>query len=118
MSSKVPGSKSTPGSTTLPTSVVPVTTVELTVLKLPSAMPPGAPSASASRKAPSAAARILLPSTCRVMRDPPGIGLLKNSQAYVPSPEGTMVAANLAPSGPVAYRLSAVRLATFTARLK
>ena len=117
-SSKVIGSRSSPGSTTLPTRRVPASTVLLTVMKLASACPPAVPLPSASRKAPSAAARIRLPSTCTVMRAPPGMGAVKNSQAKLPSVAGTMVAASLLPSGPVAYRLLALRVAVLTARLK
>ena len=64
--------------------------------------PPALPLPSASRKLPSAAARMAEPSTCRVIRDPPGIGELKNNHAKLPLVDGTMVAASLVPSGPVA----------------
>ena len=57
---------------------------------------------AASRRRPSAAPRIFEPSTCKVTCEAPGIGVVKNSQANVPSLAGTIVAASVLPSGPVA----------------
>ncbi|EXI82909.1 MAG: hypothetical protein AW10_00143 [Candidatus Accumulibacter appositus] len=118
MSSKVIGCRSGPGSTTLPTSRVPATAVRLTVLKVLVSRPPPVPLPSASRKAPSCWARIAEPLTCSVICEAPGKGLVKNNQAKLPSSAGTMLAAILLPSGAVAYKLSAVRVAVLTAREK
>ena len=81
MSSKVIGNRSGPGSTTRPTSLVPLTDNWPTVVNDTLAAPPATLLPSASRKAPSAAARICEPSTCTVMRAAPGIGLARNNQA-------------------------------------
>ena len=82
--------------------LVPVTAVWPTVVNTVWRRPPAWPSPSASRNTPSAAARMRPPSTVTVICDEPGMGASKNSQAQVPLPPGTMVAASLAPPGPVA----------------
>ena len=102
MSSKVPGSRSGPGSTTRPTILVPVMGALLTVVNVTCAVPPETPLPSPSRKAPSAAARIADPTTWTVILAPPGSGLVGNSQAYVPSAAATIVMSSFLPSGPVA----------------
>ncbi len=80
-SSKVPGTRSGPGSTTRPTSLVPSTDARLTVVKLVVRLLPARPLPAASRKLPSLAPRIDAPTTWMVMRAPPGSGAVKNSQA-------------------------------------
>ena len=118
MSSKVIGSRSGPGSTTLPSSLAPVTDVVLTVAKLQARSPPATPLLSASRKLPSCAARIAPPFRCNVTCAPPGIGWSKKSQAKLPSSAGTIVVASLLPSGAVAKKLFAFSVAGLTAREK
>ena len=76
MSSNVIGSRSTPGSTTRPTSFVFATAAVLTVVNVTVREPPACPSPSASRNAPSAFARILEPSTVTFTCVPPGMGVV------------------------------------------
>ena len=102
ISSKVIGLRSGPGSNTRPMMVVPGMGMRLTVENVDVNRPPGVPLLSASSAWPSAAPNMVVPSTCTVIVSPPGIGLVKNSQAKVPSCAGTMVAASLVPVESVA----------------
>ena len=95
-SSVVPGLLSGPGSATIPESVVPGNAAVLTVVNCCVSLLPGVPSSAASSRLPSAAL-IVEPSTVIVIVEAPGIGLVKNSHAKVPSSDGTTVAGMTAP---------------------
>ena len=78
-SSGVPGTSSGPGSAIIPSIVVPVTPVVLTVVNVSlSVEPVVTPVPAASRNAPSAAARINDPTTFSVIIDEPGSGFWNN----------------------------------------
>ena len=117
-SSKLIGLRSAPGPTTLPTRVVPATGVRFTVVKALLQLPPGVPLPSASSNWPSPAARILSPSSCRLMRVLPGRAASKSSQARFPCGAITMVAGRRFPAASVAQKLSPVTVAGSTGRLK
>jgi hypothetical protein len=100
-SSGVIGVPSGPVSTTLPVMVVPGTAAVLTVVKLSERSLPGVPFSAASSSVPSLPL-IFSPCTCSVTVEPPGMALLKNSQAAVASAVGTMVADSTEPVESVA----------------
>src|ERR1700692_1810208 len=94
-----------PGSTTMPVMVVLGTGAVETVVKVSVRSVPGVPVSAASSSAPSACALIALPSTCSVMVEAPGSGLVKNSHAPVSSDAMTIVAGIKAPVESVAKKV-------------
>src|SRR5260221_7898240 len=118
-SSVVPGTRSGPGSATIPLITVPVTPVVLTVVKVEVWLePPAAPVPAASRNAPSAAARIDRPTMCIVIADEPGSWVGNNKYAYEPSCAGAIVAATGLPAASAAKKVDDVSVNGLTAREK
>ena len=103
VSSNVIGTVSGPGSATIPLMTVPATPVVLTVVKLMVRSDPDAAFVfAASRNAPSAAARIAVPTTCSVMTELPGNAPWNNRYAKLPSCAGATTDGTTLPDASVA----------------
>src|SRR5262249_13082375 len=94
----------------MPDSVGPGSAAMLTVVNVLGSLLPGGPVIARSSRLPSAAL-MAEPSTVSVMTEAPGSGLVKNSQANVPSDDGTMVAGRTAPLGSEAKKSALVSVA-------